>query len=420
MRFNVMSVMLTASLVLPAVSRAQSSNETIDLLAGFKPQTQTVAGEWSLDGDEVRAAAGKGARAILATRLPGSYQVDIEFTRNSGSDVVALILPVGTTAVSLELSSWGGEAHGLARVDEQTSRSPQNPTSVRPGKLENGKRYRLFVRVSSDGDNGTIEAKLDGKQLITWNGPTARLKPHVVFNLPKQTSLGLTAHNSDVTFHKVVLQADLNPAVLPATTSPRSPGDAQLTNLAMAQTPGWVLFNSARFTLDPSGDTVSSVPGAGSGDRGAFLEGVTFSNGTIELDLKGDARPQQSFVGVSFHGVDGRTYESIYFRPFNFGSSDPVRRSHAVQYIAHPEWPWQRLREGRSGQYEKAVVPEPQPAEWFHARIEVAGDTVRVFVNNSDNPSLEVKRLAKQSSGKVGLWFNGIASFKNFVVTPEK
>jgi hypothetical protein len=27
---------------------------------------------------------------------------------------------------------------------------------------------------------------------------------------------------------------------------------------------------------------------------------------------------------VAFHGVDATTYDSIYFRPFNFRAADPV------------------------------------------------------------------------------------------------
>jgi hypothetical protein len=59
---------------------------------------------------------------------------------------------------------------------------------------------------------------------------------------------------------------------------------------------------------------------------------------------------QQSFVGVAFHGVDGTTYDAIYFRPFNFKTDDPVRRIHAVQYISHPDNPWQKLRDGQPGE----------------------------------------------------------------------
>src|SRR5207237_733888 len=85
------------------------------------------------------------------------------------------------------------------------------------------------------------------------------------------------------------------------------------------------------------------------GDGVAYLQGVEFTNGTIELDVRGKDVPQQSFVGVAFHGVDGTTYDAIYFRPFNFRAEDPARRGHAVQYIAQPIYPWQKLRAEQPG-----------------------------------------------------------------------
>jgi hypothetical protein len=68
------------------------------------------------------------------------------------------------------------------------------------------------------------------------------------------------------------------------------------------------------------------------GEWVAFLPGIELANGTIEFDVRGKDVAQQSFVGVAFHGVDGATYDAIYFRPFNFKSTAPVNLSHAVQY----------------------------------------------------------------------------------------
>jgi hypothetical protein len=424
MRCYILPIALPVLLFSTAASVAQVGNQTVDLLREFDTKKFPVAGEWSSSADGLRVAAGKGSRTILAKSVPRVYQLDVEFTRVSGEDVVAFILPVGETAVALELSSWGGEAHGLARVDEQTSRADTNPTSVRPGKLENGRRYRLSVSVTAEKGNCEVNAQLDGKKLIAWKGLAARLSPHVVFKLPKTSSLGLVSSQNEVLFHKAELRFEAAKLSQPEpSSSPSQPaGRIQLLDLLKPQTLGWLPFNDARFvsTDDGTKEAIASVPGAGSGDRGAFVDGLDFKDGIIEMDLRGDARPQQSFIGVVFNGVDGKTYESVYFRPFNFGSSDLERRAHAVQYISHPEWPWQRLRDERSGQFEKAVTPEPKPADWFHARIEIAGDTVLAFVNRSDNPSLQVKRLTERRSGKVGLWFNGIAAFRNFKVIPAE
>jgi hypothetical protein len=53
------------------------------------------------------------------------------------------------------------------------------------------------------------------------------------------------------------------------------------------------------------------------GEGPVYLPGVEFANGTIELDMKGKDVQGASFIGVAFHGVDGTTYDAIYFRPFN-------------------------------------------------------------------------------------------------------
>jgi len=101
------------------------------------------------------------------------------------------------------------------------------------------------------------------------------------------------------------------------------------------------------------------------GDGVAYVEGLEFTKGTIECDVRGKDIQQQSFVGVAFHGVDGTSYDAIYFRPFNFRTKDPARRAHAVQYISHPTYTWQKLRAEQPGRYEQPVNPVPDPNEWL-------------------------------------------------------
>ena len=102
--------------------------------------------------------------------------------------------------------------------------------------------------------------------------------------------------------------------------------------------------------------------------------------------------------------VDGNTHDAVYFRPFNFRATDPARHNHAVQYVSHPKWPWQVLRSQHPDQYEKAIVPEPDGDEWFHARVVVERPNVTVFVNGAAAPSLAVKELSDRTRGSVGLW----------------
>jgi hypothetical protein len=153
----------------------------------------------------------------------------------------------------------------------------------------------------------------------------------------------------------------------------------------------------------------------------AWLNGVTFSNGIIDLDMKGKDEFQRSFVGIAFHGVDDSTYDAVYFRPFNFQTSDPVRKIHAVQYVAEPEYPWQFLRDKFNGQCEKAVNPAPKGNEWFHVKIIIKYSQIMVFVNSSPEACLTVDKLNKRTTGKIGIWVgnNSDGDFANLQITTQ-
>ncbi|WP_428667353.1 family 16 glycoside hydrolase [Runella sp.] len=155
------------------------------------------------------------------------------------------------------------------------------------------------------------------------------------------------------------------------------------------------------------------------GEGIAWLEGIAFQNGVIELDIKGKDVLQRSFVGVAFHGEDDKTFDAVYFRPFNFQATDSVRRIHAVQYVSHPDFPWEKLRATQNGKYEKSVSPAPNPNEWFHAKIAVDYPHVLVYINNSSVPSLSIDKLNQRQNGKIGLWVGNTSGgdFANLSIT---
>ena len=150
-----------------------------------------------------------------------------------------------------------------------------------------------------------------------------------------------------------------------------------------------------------------------------ILKGIEFSNGTIEFDVKGRNVIQQSFVGIAFHEQGEKSYESVYFRPFNFANPDTARRSHSVQYISMPDYPWEKLRETSPGKYENKVNPVPDPDGWFHVKIIVDGEKVSAFVNNAQSPSLLVERLNNTTTGGLALWVgnNSGGSFANLTIS---
>src|SRR5215510_2033670 len=155
-----------------------------------------------------------------------------------------------------------------------------------------------------------------------------------------------------------------------------------------------------------------------------WLDGVEFTVGTIECDILGKSQPRASnFLGLAFHGVDDATFDCVYFRPFNFRAENPENASHAVQYISHPQWPWQKLRAEKTGQYEKPITPPPDGDAWFHAKIVVAGKKVSVFVNDNAKPCLEVEKLNDRTDGRIGIWGGDGGTgthFANLKITPKK
>lgn len=136
----------------------------------------------------------------------------------------------------------------------------------------------------------------------------------------------------------------------------------------------------------------------------AWIKGLAFTTGTIEVDIKGKDVQQQSFVGFAFHGVNDSTYEAVYFRPFNFRSPDPVRKGHSVQYIADPSYDWPVLREKFPNKYEQPVSPVPDPNDWFHAKIVVTAEKISVFVDGNSTASLIVEPLVHTNGRLTGFW----------------
>ncbi len=161
-----------------------------------------------------------------------------------------------------------------------------------------------------------------------------------------------------------------------------------------------IKHEAIRFRVDYQklSETQNYQPGT------VYVPDLTFHNGTIEADLIGPIEPDdRTFVGIAFH-IDPRNpqqHELVYFRPFNSGTE---RHLHTVQYVATEtiyDWPY--LREKYPGVYESGANITNNV--WFHARLEIANTTVRVFVNSDKEPVLVVKDLKLgDRSGLVGFW----------------
>lgn len=161
-------------------------------------------------------------------------------------------------------------------------------------------------------------------------------------------------------------------------------------------------------------------------ERLAVLEGSDFADGVIEAEVAGAPAPgapagARGFVGVAFRvQPDLRTYDAFYLRPTNGRADDQERRNHAAQYIAHPAWTWSRLRRETPSKYEAYV--DLVPGAWTRVRIEVRGDTARLFVHDQAQPTLIVRdvKSGAQGRGAIALWIDAgtVAHFRDLRVRP--
>jgi len=147
-------------------------------------------------------------------------------------------------------------------------------------------------------------------------------------------------------------------------------------------------------------------------DTFAFVPGLDFHNGTIEVDVAGSTLANalagaRGFIGVAFRiDADGGSFscEGFYVRPTNGRAEDQIRRNHSTQYFSYPSYDFDRLRRESPGQYESYadVVPD----DWIHIRIEVSGSRARLYVGAAAQPVLIVNDLKRgpDTHGTVGLF----------------
>ncbi|MDO8929641.1 MAG: hypothetical protein Q7W54_11720, partial [Bacteroidota bacterium] len=140
-----------------------------------------------------------------------------------------------------------------------------------------------------------------------------------------------------------------------------------------------------------------------------------FKRGKIEVLVRGKDIFQGSFAGLAFHAQSDSIFDLVYCRPFNFQTSDSLRRIHMVQYAFFPKLDWQLLRVKYNGIYEKGIANPPKADEWFKLTLIIDDKQVKAYINDSDVPTLVVEKLNNISDGKVGI-FGLNADFKSIKI----
>ena len=160
-------------------------------------------------------------------------------------------------------------------------------------------------------------------------------------------------------------------------------------------------------------DALQLLPLAGKekSDEGmlAILNGTSFKDGTIEVEVSGaprsDASPDmRGFIGIAFRvQTHGEALECFYIRPSNGRADDQLRRNHSLQYVSDPDYGWKRLRTESPGVYESYA--DLVPGEWTKIKVVVSGTKAMLYVNGADQPALVVNDLKRgDSQGAIALW----------------
>ena len=137
----------------------------------------------------------------------------------------------------------------------------------------------------------------------------------------------------------------------------------------------------------------------------AVLQGITFSDGTIEFDVNTIGR---GAPGIAFRQQDDDDFELLYLRP---DPNCPAFRA-CIQYApqTHGVLLWDLFP-----QYENRAPLRENG--WNHIKMVISGRRMNVFVNDASLPTLAVGRLEGDAM-KGSLRLQGPGTFANMVITP--
>lgn len=198
----------------------------------------------------------------------------------------------------------------------------------------------------------------------------------------------------------------------------RQPSDFRLNHVTLElesrrEPPVFRMLMPKSATQDPTREQLADR------DFMAWLP-IDFGDGVIEVEvfsqLLADAPAYaRGFIGVSYRIDDAGRFESIYLRPTNSVADDQVRRNHTVQYVAFPDYRFDRLRKEAPAKYESYA--DVSTGRWIAMRLVVKGARTELFLDRKPTPALIVSdmKLGESQRGGVGIWLESgtLARFRN-------
>ena len=174
------------------------------VLPDVKPATDALVGEWKLVRGELISGEDHCALA-LPVRLAINYDVAIEFTRNSGTNSIAVFVPTLSGVGTFEVDAWDLGIAGLQLIDGQDMRKTNR---FFPARLLNGEKHRLILEVRGS----RVAASWDGEPRMVWELGAQKLRIPALWQVRPEVGLGVGSWRSPTTFHRIayrVWPADL-------------------------------------------------------------------------------------------------------------------------------------------------------------------------------------------------------------------
>lgn len=159
-----------------------------------------LAGDWQILAEDVVVPSGEARTHSLMSRrqmvnVGYSYQLEVRFSRESGSNSVAIFFPTAAGMVSLDIDGWGQGLTGLQQVNGQDMR--QYSDRVQRIRLVNGQTYTARV----ESNEQQVSVFLNDKRLMQLSLQGQHLSLPQIWRVPATLGIGVGAWQSETRVH---------------------------------------------------------------------------------------------------------------------------------------------------------------------------------------------------------------------------
>ena len=183
----------------PARDERFEPGKWVDILPCIEVDRDQVAGSWTWAGDQVTVVAGDLrdwlCRSLSRKLRPGNGVRPHRRRRRGGCR-----LSRGAQANRPRPRKSKGKCNGLELLDGRAADGRKNPTTRKPGLIQNGRRYRALIGVRVNGQKALIDVVYNGKKYIRTVGTLDGLSLATEWQLNDPTRPGLAAKQDSVKF----------------------------------------------------------------------------------------------------------------------------------------------------------------------------------------------------------------------------